>query len=112
MERSSASPAVVAEPFKEYRETPRSQQVVLGYTIPNDAGAQDATMRQSLGKLADRIDREHLMPTADGGVSQLRRFYLDMAHEVRAGRDPVGVVRDPEENECIVIRGDRRWPLD
>lgn len=110
--RSSASPAVVAEPFKEYKETPRDQSLVLGYTIPNDAGSQDATMRQSLGRLADRIHNEHLYPTADVGVTQLRRLWLDQAYAVREGRDPMGVVRDPAENDVIVIRGDRRWALD
>ena len=110
--RTAASPAVVAEPFKEYRETRKSEPVVLGYTIPNDAGAQDATMRQSLGKLADRIERERLLPTADTGVNQLRRLYLDMARRVQEGLDPMGTVRDPAQNELIVVRGDRRWPLD
>ncbi len=109
---SSASPAVVPEPFKEYKNVEPGEKVVLGYDIPPGPGPEDATMRQSLGLVGERMPNEHLMPNADVGVTQLRRLYLEQAYLVREGRDPMGVVRDPAENEYIEIRGDTTWPLD
>lgn len=54
---------------------------------------QDKFACYSQGLIADRTD-EHLGRT-DMGVNLLRRLYFAAMDDVKAGRDPVGIVREP-----------------
>ena len=45
----------------------------------------------------------------DLSIKMLREMYLKGIESVKAGKDPVGVVRDEKENEMIVIGGLYRW---
>lgn len=92
------------QPYKEYQE---SGNPTLGYEIPSSIGGEDAVMLDSLGRIADR-ENENLS-VIDGGIIMLRQFYLEQIEAVKAGRDPKGVIRDPEKNKLIVIGGDYRW---
>jgi nitrite reductase/ring-hydroxylating ferredoxin subunit len=56
---------------------------------------QDKFACYSQGLIADRTD-EHLGKT-DAGVNLLRRLYFAAMQDVQAGRDPVGLVREPIE---------------
>jgi 5,5'-dehydrodivanillate O-demethylase oxygenase subunit len=109
---------VVAEPYKEYlafedlpveeRNAPHPE---LGYSqkLYPRQGEQDASMLISQGGMTDR-ENENLLPHAEVGVSVLRQKYLDMIEDVRAGRDPIGVIR----NEALrdeVLHMPRKWPL-
>lgn len=53
----------------------------------------------SQGAIADRT-RETLV-SSDRGLLLLRQMYLEALEQVRAGGDPLGVIRDPEENRLI-----------
>ena len=58
------------------------------------------------GPIADRT-RETLVDT-DRGVALLRRLLFEQLERVRAGEDPLGVVRAPEENESSSCRRSAR----
>lgn len=51
------------------------------------------------GAIADRT-REMLV-SSDKGIVLYRRLLLEQIEQVRAGRDPMGVIRDPRRNACI-----------
>jgi 5,5'-dehydrodivanillate O-demethylase len=59
----------------------------------------------SQGAIADRT-RETLIDT-DSGVVLLRRLLFEQIERVRAGQDPLGVVRSPDENEVIELAQER-----
>lgn len=58
------------------------------------------------GAIADRT-RENL-GASDRGIAMIRRRYLEDIEAVAAGRDPKGVLRDPEANRRIVLPSDHR----
>ncbi len=62
---------------------------------------QDRAAQESQGEICDRTI-EHL-GFSDEGVILLRKIYREAMEDVRRGRDPRGVVRDPEQNEMIEI---------
>jgi 5,5'-dehydrodivanillate O-demethylase len=57
------------------------------------------------GPIADRT-RETLVDT-DQGVVLLRRLYFEQIARVRAGEDPLGVLRDPAENDVVALPQER-----
>jgi 5,5'-dehydrodivanillate O-demethylase len=90
---------VVAEPFKEYKDSPKP---TLGYEVPSTVPTEDATIVCSMGGIVERA-KEHLMPVSDHGVSILRRVYLAGIETVKAGGDPKGVIRDEAQNQIIPV---------
>jgi 5,5'-dehydrodivanillate O-demethylase len=60
---------------------------------------QDRAAQESQGPIFDRTT-EHLGYT-DRGVILLRRLYKESIEAVQQGRDPLGIIRDPEENRLI-----------
>ena len=62
-------------------------------------GDQDRVAQESQGPIYDRTT-EHLAYT-DRGVILLRRLYKESIEAVKQGRDPIGVIRDPEKNKLI-----------
>lgn len=87
------------EPYREYRRL--EDEPTLGYDWPTMVSAQDATIQDSMGPIADR-EREHLTPS-DGGVKIARKMLRDAMAAMKAGRDPKGVVRDPAKNQEIKL---------
>ena len=87
------------EPYREYRRM--EDKPVLGYDWPKMVSAQDATIQDSMGPIADR-EGEHLTPS-DGGVVIVRKMLRDAMAAVKEGRDPKGVLRDPAQNRDIEI---------
>jgi len=67
--------------------------IVPGDTIPN----QDMIAWVSQGPISDRTI-EHLTAT-DQGVILYHKLLLDNAAKVERGEEPMGVIRDPAENE-------------
>jgi 5,5'-dehydrodivanillate O-demethylase len=63
--------------------------------------AQDALAWESQGALTDR-SREHL-GAADRGVIMLRKLIREQIDVVKAGQDPLGVIRDPAKNVMIAF---------
>jgi 5,5'-dehydrodivanillate O-demethylase len=66
---------------------------------------QDIMAWVTQGPIADRT-RETL-GSADRGIALYRRLLLEQIDEVRAGRDPLGVCRDPARNQVIEIPQER-----
>jgi 5,5'-dehydrodivanillate O-demethylase oxygenase subunit len=62
-------------------------------------GDQDRVAQESQGPIYDRTT-EHLGYT-DRGVILLRRLYKESIEAVKHGRDPLGIIRDPERNKLI-----------
>jgi 5,5'-dehydrodivanillate O-demethylase len=62
-------------------------------------GDQDRVAQESQGPIYDRT-KEHLGYT-DRGVILLRRLYKESIEAVQKGQDPLGVVRNPAQNEMI-----------
>ncbi|MGA3159363.1 MAG: Rieske 2Fe-2S domain-containing protein [Steroidobacteraceae bacterium] len=55
----------------------------------------------SQGAIADRT-RETLV-SSDRGLLMLRQLYSEALEQLGAGRDPMGVIRDPDENRLIAF---------
>jgi phenylpropionate dioxygenase-like ring-hydroxylating dioxygenase large terminal subunit len=60
-------------------------------------GVHDAFATESMGSIADRTI-EHLA-TSDIAVATVRRLMLRAVEDVRAGKEPLGVVRDAAAND-------------
>jgi 5,5'-dehydrodivanillate O-demethylase oxygenase subunit len=73
------------------------------WNLPNRE--QDRVAQESQGVIADR-SKEHLA-SSDQGITMLRRMLFDAINAVRAGKDPIGVMRDPRENESITFDSSR-----
>jgi len=94
---------------------PERQEVVPVYEVPFrdergefvmdfvDGGDIMAWVTQ--GPIADRT-RERLVET-DRGIALYRRLLEEQLEAVAAGRDPLGIVRDPAENELIELPQER-----
>lgn len=65
--------------------------------------SQDGMAWETQGPIFDRT-REHL-GASDTGIVLLRQMLLEGIRAVQDGRDPMGLVRDPEENERIELEG-------
>jgi len=93
------------EPYKEYKD---SAHPVLGYDIPPLHFIEDGMLVDSLGP---RVDREHenLSSVIDEGIIRLRNMYLGEIERVKKGQDPKGLIRDPAQNQLIVIRAYEKW---
>lgn len=62
---------------------------------------QDLMAVETQGPVVDR-GRENLA-SSDGGVLMLREMVRDAIEDVRQGRDPIGIIRDLEDNEYIAF---------
>lgn len=67
---------------------------------------QDIVAWVGQGRIADRT-QEHL-GASDRGIAMLRRQLFEDIDAVQAGRDPKGVLRDPERNERLELPSDSR----
>jgi 5,5'-dehydrodivanillate O-demethylase oxygenase subunit len=76
-----------------------------GDFIVDYVDGQDIMTWVTQGAIADRT-REHLA-ASDRGVVLLRKLLLEQLERVEQGLDPMGVVRDPEENRIIVLPQER-----
>ncbi|MEK7216006.1 MAG: aromatic ring-hydroxylating dioxygenase subunit alpha, partial [Chloroflexota bacterium] len=88
-----------------------AQQSVPVYNLPmfDDQGkwmtevilVQDFFAWASQGAIADR-DKEHL-GQSDIGIIMFRELLHEQMELVRQGKDPMGVIRDPDQNVCIMV---------
>jgi 5,5'-dehydrodivanillate O-demethylase len=89
-------------------EVPRYEvpwQDERGEFLVDFVDGQDIMAWVSQGPIADRT-RERLS-AADQGIALFRRLLLEQLEEVRAGRDPLGVIRDPARNQVIELPQER-----
>jgi 5,5'-dehydrodivanillate O-demethylase oxygenase subunit len=95
-------------------EAPVQQEIPV-YDVPfrDERGAflvdfvdgGDIMVWLSQGPVADRT-REMLVDT-DRGIALFRRLLFEQIERVRAGKDPLGVIRAPDENEVIELPQER-----
>src|SRR5436190_20473676 len=62
---------------------------------------QDFVTWVGQGRVADR-SKEYLGPS-DRGIVLIRRRFLNDIETIKDGRDPKGIVRDPEKNHAITL---------
>lgn len=91
---SERSPADAAVPlrFSALKTGPHQYKM-------NMVSAQDSMAWETQGMLTDR-SQEHL-GVGDEGVIALRKLLREQIDRVRQGLDPIGVIRDPAQNELI-----------
>lgn len=53
------------------------------------------------GPIADRT--RELLVASDRGITLLRRVLMEQLEKVKEGMDPMGVIRNPADNDCIVF---------
>jgi len=95
---------------------PYEQQTIPSWTSPiKDAAGhwitshvinQDIVAWVGQGRIADRSSEN--LGASDRGIAMLRRRLLDDLDAVAAGRDPKGLIRDPERNRCVPLPSDSR----
>jgi len=73
------------------------------WNLPNRE--QDRVAQESQGLVADRT-KEHLA-TSDQGILMLRKMIRDSIDAVQQGKDPIGVIRDPNDNGPITFDSSR-----
>lgn len=86
-----------------------NQEIIPSYEVPwrDEKGefildfvdGQDIMSWITQGVIADRT-REHLTP-GDRGIVLYRRLLLEQIEKVQKGEDPLGIIRNPEQNEII-----------
>jgi len=88
------SPADAPVPFRftPLKTGPREYRMDM-------VSAQDSMAWETQGALADRAT-EHL-GVADEGVIELRKLLREQIERVQQGLDPIGVIRDPAQNQLI-----------
>ena len=79
--------------YAPYYKTPDG-----GYTMEK-VWMQDYMAWETAGPIFDR-SKEHL-GTADKGIIAFRKLLKAEIDKVKRGRDPIGVIRDPEKNRII-----------
>ncbi|GEO25339.1 phenoxybenzoate dioxygenase [Alicyclobacillus acidoterrestris] len=97
-------------------EVPPALQKLCLYDVPwqDESGefitdyidGQDIMAWITQGAVADRTD-EHL-GTTDKGIILLRKLFMEQIAKVENGEDPLGVIRNPELNEMIVLPLERK----
>ncbi|MEE8607294.1 MAG: hypothetical protein V3S55_06815, partial [Nitrospiraceae bacterium] len=66
--------------------------------------AQDSMVNETQGAIADR-SKEHL-GFHDKVLTAQRVMCLLAVGDVRKGRDPKHIIRDPEKNKVVYVRGE------
>jgi nitrite reductase/ring-hydroxylating ferredoxin subunit len=70
----------------------------------NGFGNQDVLVNESQGDVCDRtLER---IGAHDYVLTAMRRMMVQAIKDVQEGRDPKHVIRDPEENDIVYIRGE------
>lgn len=72
-----------------------------GEFILDFVDGQDIMTWVTQGPIADRT--QETLGSSDEGVVLFRRLLLEQIEKVRAGEDPIGVIRDPGENQIIEL---------
>ena len=87
---------------KDYYRDYENVDTIHGIPM-NHFRAQDIMVNESQGDLCDRT-HEHL-GAQDHIVTLTRKLMFQGIEDVRNGRDPKHIIRDPEENDIYYVRG-------
>ncbi|MGH3661479.1 MAG: Rieske 2Fe-2S domain-containing protein [Micromonosporaceae bacterium] len=99
----------VYKPEGDYELPPQESIPLFKVPFMNEDGTflvdfvdgQDIMAWATQGPIADRTN-EHL-GKSDLGVITLRRLFQEQLDRIDEGEDPMGVVRDPAQNDCITL---------
>jgi 5,5'-dehydrodivanillate O-demethylase len=94
VEQPEIQPFRYAKPWKDEN----------GEYLMDTAQSQDGMAWETQGPLYDRTKEN--IGASDYGVALYREMLLEQIEVVRQGGEPIGLVRDPEENEMIDIWSD------
>jgi phenylpropionate dioxygenase-like ring-hydroxylating dioxygenase large terminal subunit len=99
------------EYYRKYEETDTISGIPLRTPGSNVKGflAQDSMVNETQGLIVDRT-QEHL-GFHDKVLAAQRVMCLLAIEEVRKGRDPKHVIRDPRKNEVVYVRGEDEFEL-
>lgn len=94
----------VPKPYQEYINP--GVPCVPEYDSDGAVGAtvvlrQDTLIQSSQGRIQPRENER--LGVSDQGVILLRKIVKDCIDAVASGKDPKGLIRDPEDNECVVV---------
>jgi 5,5'-dehydrodivanillate O-demethylase len=64
--------------------------------------AQDAMAWETEGPIVDRT--KELLGTSDRGITLYRKMLVEQIKAVQAGKEPLGLIRDPAKNRQITIK--------
>jgi len=70
---------------------------------------QDSMVNETQGDIVDRV-HEHLTPH-DHVLVMMRKIYFQALAEMKAGRDPKHIIRDPAQNAVVYVRGSEQLEL-
>jgi 5,5'-dehydrodivanillate O-demethylase len=101
--RPPAGVAVPPQPVVPVYEVPWRDE--RGDFLVDFIDGQDIMAWVTQGAIADRT-REHLVP-GDRGIVLYRRLLREQLERTQAGLDPLGIIRDPEENRIIELPQER-----
>lgn len=76
-----------------------------GEHIVDFVDGQDIMVWVTQGPIADRT--QEILGSSDRGIALYRQLLFDQIKAVRAGDDPLGVIRDPERNAIIELPQER-----
>jgi phthalate 4,5-dioxygenase oxygenase subunit len=101
-------PSAANDYFRDYAHTDTLSGIpVDAHRTPIAAAIsyipQDMMANEEQGSIVDRT-AEHL-GSHDQIVTTMRRIYFDAMDDVAAGRDPKHILRDPDQNKTVYIRG-------
>lgn len=77
------------------------KDLATGRWITSHVMNQDFIAWMGQGVVADRTQEQ--LAASDRGIVMMRRRFLRDLKTIEAGRDPLGVIRDPERNRCIEL---------
>jgi hypothetical protein len=66
-------------------------------------------VNETQGDVVDRV-QEHLTPH-DHVLVLMRKIYFQALADVKAGRDPKHIIRDPAQNGMVYVRGSEQLEL-
>lgn len=84
------------EPYREHKLA-RGKEATLGLDWPDVIGTQDSVVLESMLPAVDRNNEN--LSVIDTGIVMFRDLLLRGITDVKLGRDPLGVFREPGENQ-------------
>jgi 5,5'-dehydrodivanillate O-demethylase len=101
---SRREPGAPAKPLRVKRADLFDEK---GRIVPNIVPHQDILAWVGQGPISDRTE-EHLA-RSDKGVVLYHNLLLENLEKIERGEDPMGTIRDPQENEPMInIRRERK----
>jgi len=93
------------EPYEQAGKIPAwygpVKDTQTGRWITSHVMNQDFVAWVGQGTIADRTQEN--LGSSDRGIAMLRRHFFNELDAIAAGRDPKGLIRDPQQNHCVPL---------